>query len=98
VISSALKIQSLIGQGLDDEGFLVPGLACGIGFNTSVALTLISTAVRPQTPVSWLARDYARLRDPKVRAALSEQEIAAIEERLLKPIDYELVSARPRAS
>jgi hypothetical protein len=70
-----------IGLALDDHDFRVPGLAIGIGFNTSVALMLISTALRPQTPTSSLARDYARLRDPKVRAGLSEQDIAAIEAR-----------------
>lgn len=90
-----------IGLALDDDDddyhFRVPGLAIGIGFSTSVALMLISTAIRPQTPTSRLARDYARLRDPKVRATLSEHEIAAIEERYrrLTPVIPPLVLFAP---
>lgn len=76
-----------LGVGLDNRDFLVPGIAFAAGHGSSAALMLISAAIRPQTPASQLARDYERLRDPKLRARLTEAEVAAVEERyrLLEP-------------
>lgn len=85
-----------LGIGLDQRDFLVPGVAFAAGYGTSIALMWISAAIRPQTPLSRLVRDYERLREPKLRARLTEAEVAAIEERfrLLEPaIDPRIIFA-----
>ena len=55
--------------------------ALGAGYMLSGALTLISTLIRRPTPPSQLARDYAQLRTPQLRAQRSPAELAAIEAR-----------------
>ncbi len=53
----------------------------GIGLLGSSALSVVSSLIRVQVPASRLAHDYERLRDPTLRARLSEAEVSAIEDR-----------------